>query len=112
MNDSAVSTGNLGEKIFEGAKTNLAGHFSAIKKYLKGESEKLAITLRMILEGAASGEISEDEARILINGQKVASSAVITAAQGMSAVAAQAALNAGLAVVKEFVNGKIGFALL
>lgn len=112
MNDSLVSESNMGEKIFEGAKLNLASHFRSIKKYLKGESEKLAITLRMIIDGVAAGEVSEAEAQILLNGQKVASSAVITAARGMTAVAAQAAINAGLDVVKEFANGKIGFALL
>lgn len=112
MNDSSVSESNLGEKIFEGAKTNLASHYTSIKKYLRGESEKLAITLRMIIEGVKAAEVSEAEAQILLNGQKMATSAVLTAAQGMTAVAAQAAIDAGLNVVKEFVNGKIGFALL
>lgn len=112
MNDSTVNADNLGEQIFEGAKTNLASHYSSVKKYLRGEAEKLAITLRMIMEGAATGEISKDEANILLNGQKVASTAVLTAAKGMTSIAAQAAINAGLKVVKDFVNGKIGFALL
>ena len=48
----------------------------------------------------------------LLNKQKVATSAVLTAAEGMSAVAVQAALNAALKVIKDLVNSKTGFPLL
>lgn len=44
--------------------------------------------------------------------QKVAAAAVLTFAEGMTAVAVQAALNAALKVVKDVVNGKAGFKLL
>jgi hypothetical protein len=76
------------------------------------ESEKLAITLRMIIEAYGQGEISKIEAKILLNQQKVAATAVLTAAEGMAAVAVQSALNAGLRTVKDFVNSKLGFPLL
>lgn len=44
--------------------------------------------------------------------QKVAAAAILTSAEGMTAVAVQAALNAALKVVKDVVNGKAGFALI
>ena len=66
----------------------------------------------MIIESRAANEISKAEAKILLNQQKVATSAVLTAAEGMSAVAVQAALNAALKVAKDLVNSKIGFPLL
>lgn len=109
---SAVTSSNLGEKIFSAAKGEFGSRFKAVKQFLKAESEKLAITLRMIIQGVAAGTISEDEAKILLNQQKVAASAVLTAAKGMTAVAVQSAINAGLGVVKQFVNGKVGFALV
>lgn len=110
--DTQVTTNNLGEKIFDAAKTTFGNKFATVKQFLKAESEKLAITLRMIIEGVASGDISRNEAKILLNQQKIAASAVLTSAEGMTAAAAQAAINAALKVVKDFVNGKLGFTLL
>lgn len=107
-----VTLDNLGDKMFEAAKTTFGNKFALVKQYLKAESEKLAITLRMIIEGSAKEEISKAEAKILLNQQKVATAAVLTAAEGMTAVAVQAAINAALKVVKDFVNSEIGFPLL
>lgn len=107
-----VSLDNLGDQMFDAAKTSFGAKFAAVRQYLKAESEKLAITLRLIVEGTASGEISQAEAAILLNQQKAAASAVLTAAEGMTAVAVQAALDAALGVVRQFVNGRLGFALL
>jgi hypothetical protein len=107
-----VTLKNLGDKMFEAAKTSLGSKFLLVKQYLVAESEKLAITLRMIIEAYSQGEISKAEAKILLNQQKVASAAVLTSAEGMTAVAVQAALNAALKVAKDFANAKIGFPLL
>ena len=107
-----VTNDNLGDKVFEAAQSSFGVKFSLVRQYLRSESEKLAITLRMIIEGAATGEITKAEAKILLNQQKIATSAVLTAAEGMTSVAVQSAINAGLKVVKDFVNGKLGFALL
>ncbi len=112
MASDPVTSSNLGDKIFEAAKSSFGNKFALVKTFLKDESEKLAITLRMIVQASASGEITKTEAKILLNQQKVAASAVLTSAEGMTAVAVQAAINAALKVVKDFVNGKIGFALL
>ena len=107
-----VTLENLDEKMFAAAKSSLGSKFASVELYLKAESEKLAITLRMIIESCAANKIRKAEAKILLNQQKAATSAVLTAAEGMSAVAVQAALNAALKVVKDLVNSKIGFPLL
>lgn len=112
MATEPVTSSNLGDKIFVAAKSAFGEKFSLVQHFLKDESEKLAITLRMIVQASTKGDISNTEAKILLNQQKVAASAVLTTAEGMTAVAAQAAINAALKVVKEFVNGKIGFSLL
>jgi hypothetical protein len=103
---------NLGSLMFDGAKAALGKKASLVTRYLKSESEKLAITLRMITEGVLKGEISEAEAKILLKQQKIAAIQVLTAAEGMGILAAQESINAALKVVKDFINGKIGFALL
>ena len=112
MATDTVTSANLGDKMFEAAKISFGPKFTSIKHFLKDESEKLAITLRMIIEASANGDISIAEAKILLNQQKLAAAAVLTSAEGMSAVAVQAAINAALKVVKDFVNGKLGFSLL
>jgi hypothetical protein len=107
-----VTLENLDEKMFAAAKSSLGSKFASVELYLKAESEKLAITLRMIIESCVANKIRKAEAKILLNQQKAATSAVLTAAEGMSAVAVQAALNAALKVVKDLVNSKIGLPLL
>ena len=110
--DTSVTASNLGEKMLESAKTSLGAKFASVKQFAKAETEKLAITLRMIIEASLTGEISKSEAKILLNQQKVAASAVLTSIEGMGIAAVQAAINAALKVVKDFVNGKVGFSLL
>lgn len=112
METRAVTSANLGETMFAAAKSSCESKFASIKHYLAAESEKLAVTLRMIIESSAKETISKSEAKILLNQQKVAAAAVLTSAEGMSAAAAQAAINAALKVVKDFVNNEIGFVLL
>ena len=110
--NTAVNENNLGEKMLEAAKISLGTKFASVKQFAKAETEKLAITLRMIIEASATNNISKSEAKILLNQQKIAASAVLTAVEGMGIAAVQAAINAALKVVKDFVNGKVGFALL
>src|SRR5260221_259600 len=59
--DSDVTSENLGDKIFEAAKTSFGPKFGVIKQFVRAESEKLAITLRMIVESIATGAISKAE---------------------------------------------------
>jgi hypothetical protein len=90
-----VTTDNLGDRIFTTAKDTFGKQFKSVKQFLRGERD-----------------VSEEEARILLNQQKIATSAVLTAAEGMSLIAVQSAINAALNVVRQFVNGKVGFSLL
>jgi hypothetical protein len=113
MPTQGLTIKDLPGKLFEAAKEFLGPEkFKKVKKFLRAESQKLAITLRMIVEGVANGEISKAEAKILLNAQKVATASVLTAAEGMSAVVVESAINAGLKVVKDFVNERLGFPLL
>ncbi len=111
MASNDITMDNLGDKIFEEAKVAAGSKYEIVKKYLKAESEKLAITLRMILDGVAAGEITQAEAKVLLNQQKLAMASVLTASEGMGIVLAQDTVNAALNVGASFINGKIGFTL-
>ena len=63
VNTDIVTTDNLGDKIFEAAKTSFGAKFGSVKQFVQAESEKLAITLRMIIEASATGDISKAEAK-------------------------------------------------
>jgi hypothetical protein len=107
-----VTLNTLGDHMFAAAKSEFGKKFKLVKHFVRGETQKLAITLRMIIEASAQGDISSTEAAILLEQQKIAASAVFTAAEGMTVVAAQAGINAALKAVRDFVNGKLGFELL
>ena len=112
MTTTTVTSENLSEKMFDSAKVALGERFGLVEPFLKSESEKLTITLRMIIEASARRKITNEHAEILLNQQKIAVSAVLTAAEGMTILAAQAAIDAALKEVRDFINGRIGFALL
>lgn len=112
MANDTVTSDNLGDKIFSAAKTSFGNNYKLIQHFLEHESEKLAITLRMIIQASAENQITEAEAKILLTQQKIAASAILTSAEGITAVAVQAAIDASVNVIRGFVNGKIGFPLL
>lgn len=112
MTASNITLDNLGDTMFTAAKVKLGDKFTLVDSFLKDESDKLAITLRMIITAKREGTIKDEEAQILLNIQKTAVVSVLTAAEGMAAVIVQSAINAALQEVKDFVNGKIGFSLL
>jgi hypothetical protein len=112
MASDETSEKQLADRIFKAAKTSLGKDYKKVKSYLKAETQKLAITLKMIVEGIISGELTEKEAIIHLNMQKLATRSVLTAAEGMRVLAAENVINSALNVIKNAVNTKIGFALL
>jgi hypothetical protein len=107
-----VDWGNAWKSIFDAAKAALGQQPKEVVHFLEGETKKLAITLESITSGYAGGLTSKAEMEINLNGQKVASQAVLTAAAGMTAVMAQKAINAGLDAVRKIVNELLGFELI
>lgn len=103
---------DLKTTILNAAGNSLVGKPQVVISYLKTEGEKLAITLAMITDGVVNNTINKDEASILLNQQKNAALAVLTASEGMSNVIAQNAINSVLDSVKQMVNSKLPFPLL
>jgi hypothetical protein len=112
MAPDETSEKELADQIFTAVKTSLGKDFKKVKSYLKAETQKLAIILKMLIEGKISGELTEEEAIIHLNMQKLATRSVLTAAEGMRVLAAENVINSALNVIKNAVNTKIGFALL
>jgi len=100
------------EKMSGAASVVLRAQWPAIRSYADAEFRKLAQTLELILQEQATGQISNQEAAILLDMQKQATRSVLTALQGLGAVAAEEAINAALGAVKGIVNGALGWTLI
>jgi hypothetical protein len=90
----------------------LEGKWPGVKSFAAAEFQKIAQTIVTIGNGVAAGTITPDQAPILLDSQKNASLAVLAAVKGMSAIAAEQAVNAALGAAKGAVNTFVGFSLL
>ncbi|MCX6168666.1 MAG: hypothetical protein NTX65_04980 [Ignavibacteriales bacterium] len=103
---------DLKNTILSAAGTELGHKPQAVFDYLKREGQNLAETLVMITEGVVKGSITIEEAPILLNQQKEASIAILAAAEGMTKVIAQNAVNNAMDAVKNMVNSKLPILLI
>lgn len=109
---SDLDVGKLLEAMLEAAKGEFSSNWPKIKDYAEPELEKLASTLIQIGNLKLTHDISEGEARVLLEMQKNTARAVMLAVEGMGLLLVEAAINSSLAVVKDTVNGAIGFAIV
>lgn len=109
---SDLNVQELLESMLEAAKSVFLEKWPKIKDYAEPELEKLAITLVQIGKLKATNEISEGEARVLLEMQKNTARTVMLTLEGMGLLLVEATINSALAVVKDTVNGAIGFAFV
>jgi hypothetical protein len=98
--------------MFVAAYNVIEGHAPKMRSIVESEFKKVAQTLTMIEAELATGELSTDEATLLIDMQKSATRAVLLMSQGLSLLLAERAINSALAVVRTAVNTAAGIALL
>lgn len=94
------------------ARDSLGQKWPKVKDFAEAEFEKLARTLVQIETLKVTGQITEAEASVLLQMQKNTARTVMLTLEGMSLLLVEGAINAALAVVKDTVNGAVGFALL
>jgi hypothetical protein len=98
--------------MLEAAQGEFKEKWPTIKDFAKSELEKLANTLVQIGKLKATGQITEGEAKILLEMQKNTARTVMLTLEGMGLLLVEAAINSALAVVKDTVNGAVGFVLV
>ncbi len=108
----AIDAGALAKQMFDAAFAVLKGKAPSIAGYVQGECAKIAQTFITIEDGAQSGQISPDEAAVLLDMQKSATRSVLLSAEGLGLLAVEQAINAALDVVRPIVNAALGFALV
>lgn len=102
----------LAKEMAAAARGELETRWPAIKDFAENEFRKLGQTITFIGEKTAAGELSPEEARLLLEMQKNAARAVLLTLEGMALLTAEAAINAALGAVRSTVNAAVGFALL
>ena len=107
-----IDVDELVREMAAAASGQLKAKWPAIKDFAENEFRKLGQTITFIGEKTAAGELTEDEARLLLEMQKNAARAVLLTLEGMALLAAEAVINAALDGVKGTVNAALGFALL
>lgn len=102
----------LGQDILAALNGSLGEKWPDVKDYGEAEAKKLAQTLVMIGTLTATGKINKEQAALHLEMQKNASRMVLMTIEGLGVLAAEAAINAALGVVKDTINKEIGFVLI
>lgn len=108
----ALNFNSLLEQMVDAAKESLGKNWEGIKDVAITSFKSLTLHLIEIEKMRASGTITEEKACLLTGMQKDAIKIAIATEKGLSLLAAEAALNAALDVVRNTVNRAIGFAIL
>jgi hypothetical protein len=107
----SISVGDLAGAFLAAVKPILKKHWKEVGEYATAESAKMAETLALAVKLKAEGKIDEQQAQFLVEMQKNAMQVVLLAIQGIGIIAAQNAINAGLAAVEKLLGGKFPFPL-
>ena len=83
-----------------------------VRRYAETEFRKLGETVKLIADEAAAGEISEEEAMLLLDMQKNAMRSVLLTVEGLGILAAEQAINAALDAARAPITAAVGWAIL
>lgn len=108
----SLDIGELASSMIGAFKAELSDKWPDVKEYAETEAKKLAENFAMIERMKLSGEITEEQAKLLHDIQKNASRAVLLAVEGLGLIAVEQAINAAMNVLRDTVNGALDFALL
>lgn len=101
------------EQMVDAAKETFDGEtWQEASKFVQSESKKFAQNLAEIHKWKQEGSINEEQADALIRLHKRSMKMVLTASAGVGLILAEKAINAALDVIRETVNGVIGWDLL
>ena len=108
----ALRASTLVKEMLTAAKGEVAERWPEVKVYAEAEAKKLAQTLVMIEKLKVSGRINKKQADLLLDMQKQTSRVVLLTIEGLSLLAAEAAVNAAIMSIRDAVNDGIGWKLI
>lgn len=107
-----MTTDDLLRQMLDAAKTSFDEQWPGIQALALTAFKTLAQNMVDITSLKATGNITEEQARLLIDIQKNAIKTVLLTEKGLGLLAVEAAINAALNVVSGAVNTAIGWKLL
>ncbi len=108
----SLKTSQLTQDMLAAFQGVLVKKWPEIKEYAETEAKKMAQSFAMIEVLSVSGKINAEQAALHLEIQKNATRTVFLTLEGLGILAAEAAINAALNVVKESVNTALGFVLI
>ena len=105
--DISAVAGQAAQKIVQ----TLAGTGKDVAGYAQAEAKKLATSAVEIATLRASGQITDEEAKLHLDIQKHASRAVLMAIEGVSILGAEQAINGALSVIGDAIRTATGLSL-
>lgn len=108
----ALRASILVKNMLAAAKGEVAEKWPDVKLYAEAEARKLAQTLVMIEKLKLAGQVSKKQADILLDMQKQTSRVVLLTIEGLTLLAAEAAVNAAILSIRDTVNDAIGWKLV
>lgn len=100
-------------KDMAGAATGvLKEKWPSVKTYAEAEFKKLGETVIAVQKSKLTGNITEEEARLLLEMQRNAMRSVFLTVEGLGIIAVEEAINAAMAVVRSTINTAIGWSIL
>jgi len=108
----SLDAGALASQMLGAALPILKKDAEDAQSFAEIEFNKIAHTIVSIQEMLAAGQINQQQAQLLLDMQKSASRSVLLTMRGLALLAAEAAINAALNVVKGVVNAAMKFPLI
>jgi hypothetical protein len=108
----ALDVDALAKQMFVAAFDVVKAKAPSIGAYVGVECTKIAHTMATIESEAKANQISQDQAKILLDMQRSATRSVFLTAEGLGLLTTAAALNAAFDAVRSVVNTAVGFALV
>jgi len=110
MNENQIK--ELIDKIIGAVKGAIGDKWKDTKTYAESEAKKFPNNIAEIALWKATGQITEEQAKVLLRMHQRSMKMVLTSLEGISLVMAERAINAAIGAVQGFVNGIIGWDLL
>jgi hypothetical protein len=103
---------SLAKLMSDAAVRVLRKEWPAVGRYAETEFRKLGETVKLIAEQTAAGQISVEEAALLLDMQKNAMRSVLLTVEGIGILAAEQAINAALDAARAPINAAVGWAIV
>ncbi|MBX3455905.1 hypothetical protein [Ferrovibrio sp.] len=107
-----IDTDSLFARMFGAAREESRDSWSSIRGLVKVELKSLARKIKEAGKAVATGDISEENARLLLRLDRVQIATVVAATSAITLPAAERAIGSSIDAVRESVNGALGFYLL